>query len=70
MYHEYFFFFKDCTSFEYLPYIRIFSRATKFAKMGKFCNIFNLFHIENDTGYNFCVFNYLRFKRGREKSKD
>lgn len=25
--------------------------------------------MENDTGYNFCVFNNLRFTRDREKSK-
>lgn len=28
------------------------------------------FLIENDTGYNFCLFNYLRFKRDRKKSEN
>lgn len=28
---------------------------------------FKQFLIENDTGYIYCVFNYLRFKKNREK---
>lgn len=39
-----------------------------YVKFGKICNIFNLgffqfkrFFTENDPGYGFCVFNYLRF---------
>lgn len=61
-----------------LPYIRgFFSLVTKFVKMVKIC-IINLrqsifaikkFLIKIDTGYNFCVFTYLRLKRKHEKAK-
>lgn len=53
--------------------------SQKLQKMGKNCNIlkfssetflqFKKFLIENDTGYDLCIFNYLRFKRGREKKR-
>lgn len=50
--------------------------SQKLPKMGKICNIlkfssetFCKFLIENDTGYDLCIFNYLRLKRGREKKR-
>lgn len=51
----------------------------KFAKMGEMCKIFNLrqlffrfekFHIENNTGYDFCVFNNLQYKSDHKKSEN
>lgn len=69
----------DSVNMTLVSYIRGFSRFTYFAKMGKSvtCLIcvshflrFETFLMENDTGYSFCVFNYLRFKRSREKSEN
>lgn len=53
-----------------------FSRVTKFTKIGKICSIFNLHQsffaifkvsYKNNTGYNFCVFNILRFEKDCKK---
>lgn len=56
------------------------SCVTKFAKMGKICNIFNLcqsfflqfykFLTEINTDYNFYAFNILKFKRDPQKSEN
>lgn len=55
--------------FNGLSYIRVFfACVTNFVKMGKICSIFNFGQsylailnvlVENNTGYNFCVFNIV-----------
>lgn len=59
---------------------QFFSCVAKFAKMDEICKIFNLrqvfflrfekFHIENNTGYDFCVLNNLQFQSDHKKSEN